>query len=75
MMKWLWRFPKKEQALWVRVIQAKYDKLDHWKTKEVTSAYGISLWRSIRNLWHYFFQRTRFNVNNGKKILFGTIIG
>ncbi|WMV24736.1 hypothetical protein MTR67_018121 [Solanum verrucosum] len=70
MMKWLWRFPKEEQAIWVRVIQAKYEKIDHWKTKEVTSTYGISLWRSIRNLWHCFFQRTRFNVNNGRKILF-----
>lgn len=35
LMKWLWRFPKEEHVLWVRVIQDKYKKVDPWKTKEV----------------------------------------
>ena len=69
-MKWLWRFPKEEQTLWVRVIQEKYEKEDFWKTKEVFSAYGISLWRSIRNLGYVFFKRTSFNVKSGRKIKF-----
>lgn len=70
LMKWLWRFPKEEKTLWVRVIQAKYEKEDFWKTKNVVSAYGICLWRSIRNLWHAFFEKIIFNINNGKKIMF-----
>ncbi|WMV19468.1 hypothetical protein MTR67_012853 [Solanum verrucosum] len=41
-----------------------------WKTKEVTSTYGTSLWRSIRNLWHGFYAKTECNVNNGRKIRF-----
>ena len=31
--KWLWKFPKEVETLWVRVIQAKYEKEDFWKTK------------------------------------------
>jgi len=70
LMKWLWRFPLEEQSLWGRVIQAKYGKEGPWKTKEVTSTYGTSLWRSIRNLWHGFYAKTECNVNNGRKIRF-----
>lgn len=70
MMKWLWRFTREEQALWARVIQAKYETLSNWTTKEVTAAYGVSLWRSIRLVWVSFLGNTSFNVNNGRKVLF-----
>lgn len=33
MMKWLWRFTREEQALWARVIQAKYETLNNWKLR------------------------------------------
>lgn len=69
-MKWLWRFTREEQALWARVIQAKYETLSNWTTKEVTAAYGVSLWRSIRLAWVSFLGNTSFNVNNGRKVLF-----
>ena len=69
-MRWVRRFPKEEQTLWVRVIQAKYEKEDFWKTEEVFFAYGINLWRSIRNLGYVFFKRTSFNVKSGRKIKF-----
>ena len=46
MMKWLWKFNHGEQTYWKEVIKAKYDEEDNWMTKEVTTAYGVSLWRS-----------------------------
>lgn len=52
------------------MIQAKYEKIDNWKTKKVTFAYGISLWRSIRIFGTVIFlERTRFYINNKRKIL------
>lgn len=51
-MKWLWKLASSELALWKEeVIQLKYEMTDHWTTKMATDTYGISLWRSIRNLW------------------------
>ncbi|WMV34938.1 hypothetical protein MTR67_028323 [Solanum verrucosum] len=50
-MKWLWKYANGNQLLWERVIEAKYIPEDKWMTKEVTTPYGVNLWRSIRNLW------------------------
>ena len=50
MMKWLWKFNNGEQAYWKEVIRAKYVEEDNWMTKEVTTAYGVSVWRSIGSL-------------------------
>ena len=48
--KWLWRYGMETDALWRRVIEAKYGNiLGGWCTKKVTSAYGVSLWRFIRS--------------------------
>ncbi|WMV39938.1 hypothetical protein MTR67_033323 [Solanum verrucosum] len=46
-MKWLWKYANNNQMLWREVIGAKYEKEDNWITKEVTTPYGVSLWRSI----------------------------
>ncbi|KAF3632409.1 UDP-glucuronic acid decarboxylase 1 [Capsicum annuum] len=43
------------------VITTKYENDGFWKTKEVNTTYGTSLWRSIRNLWHGFSGRIDFN--------------
>lgn len=51
LMKWLWRLGSNEQAPWKEVIQPKYGMEDYWSTKIVTSTYGTSLERAIRNLW------------------------
>ena len=48
--KWLWRYGLETDALWRRVIEAKYGNiLGDWCTKKVTSPYGVNLWRYIRN--------------------------
>ena len=48
--KWLWRYGMETDALWRRVIEAKYGNIwGGWCTKKVTSPYGVSLWRYIRS--------------------------
>lgn len=51
MMTWLWKFASPEEALWKDVIRSKYGMQDGWITKEVTTPYNCSVWRSIRKLW------------------------
>ena len=46
-MKWLWKYSNDDQNLWGSVIKAKYEESDSWMTKEVTTPYGVSLWKSI----------------------------
>lgn len=41
-----------------------------WITKEVISTYGVSLWKTISNLWSKFSLKTSFKVGNGMKIAF-----
>ena len=41
--KWLWRYGMETDALWRRVIEAKYENIwGSWCTKKVTSPYGVS---------------------------------
>ena len=51
MMKWLWRLASSEQALWKELIKQKHEMEENWSTKMITSTYGASIWRAIRNLW------------------------
>ena len=40
--KWLWRYGSETDALWRRVIEAKYGNIwGGWCTKKVTSPYGV----------------------------------
>ncbi|WMV11713.1 hypothetical protein MTR67_005098 [Solanum verrucosum] len=48
--KWLWRFVVEDQTLWRRVILYKYGQNEEWVSNVVDSTYGVSIWRSIRNL-------------------------
>ena len=63
-MKWLWRFRNENQAYWKEVISAKYEGEDYWMTKTVTTPYGVSVWRSIRYLWHEF--KKKYKDQSGK---------
>lgn len=70
MMKWLWRFASGEQSLWKDVIQSKYEVEHHWTTKLVTSTYGTSLWRTIRNLWPRLREHCNLIIEDGRKVSF-----
>lgn len=69
-MKWLWRYSQEPQALWGNVIKAKYGEEDNWTTKEVNTAYGVSLWRSIRSLWPILKNNSSIKVQDGNKTSF-----
>ena len=63
MMKWLLKFNNGEHTYWKKVIKAKCEEEDNWMTKEVTTAYGVSVWRSIRSLRSEF----KANTNQSEK--------
>jgi len=69
-MKWLWRYSFEDQLMWKRVVGAKYEAEDSWMTKDVTSPYGVSLWRSIRELWEEVKLNSKVKVGNGNKTKF-----
>ncbi|XP_019267660.1 PREDICTED: uncharacterized protein LOC109244948 [Nicotiana attenuata] len=69
-MKWLWRYSQEIETLWSKVIKAKYGEEDKWVSKVVNTAYGVSLWKSIRSLWPVMKSHSSIRVNNGNKTSF-----
>ncbi|WMV57254.1 hypothetical protein MTR67_050639 [Solanum verrucosum] len=69
-MKWPWKFNNEEQSYLKEVIKVKYAEEDNCMTKEVTTPYGVSLWRSIRSLWSEFKANTKIKMGNGEKTEF-----
>jgi len=68
--KWLWRFVVEDQALWRRAILNKYGQTEEWVSNVVDSTYGVSVWRSIRNLWDSLKENLVVKVGEGNKIFF-----
>ena len=54
----------------VERIQAKYEIEDLWITKTVTSTYGSSHWRAIRNHWPKLRENCSIKLGNGRKTSF-----
>ena len=74
--KWLWRYGLETNALWRRVIEGKYgNDWGGWCTKNVTSAYGVSLWRFIRSGWLNFSKLLQYDVGDGTRVKFGSMCG
>ena len=69
--KWLWRHEMERDALWRKVIEAKYgDEGGGWCTKPVLGTYGVSVWKSIRSGWLDFSKFLWFDVGDGTRIKF-----
>ena len=69
--KWLWRYGTEIDALWRRVIEAKYRNIwGGWGTKTVTSPYGVSLWRYIRSGSLNFSKLLVYDVGDGTRVKF-----
>ena len=65
------RFVKEINPLWKRVIVGKYRMQEgEWCTKEVRGRYGVGVWKSIRNGWEVFKDKTRFQVGSGNRVKF-----
>ncbi|WMV38706.1 hypothetical protein MTR67_032091 [Solanum verrucosum] len=58
------------QSFWEDVIVSKYGQTDSWTSNTVTSTYGVSVWRSIRNLWPKLTRNICYKVGEGTRILF-----
>ena len=69
--KWLWMYGMEADALWRRVIEAKYGNFwGGWCTKKVSSPYGVSLWRYIRSGWLNFSKLLVYDVGDGTRVKF-----
>uniref|UniRef100_A0A2N9GCH1 Reverse transcriptase domain-containing protein n=1 Tax=Fagus sylvatica TaxID=28930 RepID=A0A2N9GCH1_FAGSY len=69
--KWLWRYGLERDALWRRVVEAKYGSLwGGWCSKEVRGSYGVGLWKNIRREWDAFSGKIYMQVGNGVRIRF-----
>jgi hypothetical protein len=60
--KWLWRYATENEVLWYKIIKAKYEDKDGWRSKEVLGPYGVGLWKHIRRGWDIFAKGLRFEV-------------
>ncbi|WMV15560.1 hypothetical protein MTR67_008945 [Solanum verrucosum] len=58
------------QSFWEDVIVSKYGQTDSWTSNTVTSTYGVSVWRSIRNLWPKLARNICYKVGEGTRIRF-----
>lgn len=69
--KWLWRFGSEQEALWRRVIAAKYKTNDlGWETNWPRGTYGCSLWRGISLEMKAFKNGVGYWVGCGRKVRF-----
>lgn len=66
-----WRFAPKKEALWRKVVAAKYDELECGsKSSSCNSPYGCNVWKFIYNQKHFFQQNIRYFVGHGNIIKF-----
>ena len=69
--KWLWRFGNERQALWRRVIGAKYGCEGWgWCSLPVIGPHGVSLWKFISRGWPSFVRHIQFEVGAGFTVRF-----
>lgn len=48
--------------------KGKYGEGRELSTTTVRKSFGVSLWRSIKNLWQKLLNKAKFNVGNGRRI-------
>jgi hypothetical protein len=47
--KWLWRFATGREALWILVVEVKYDRMwGGWCSNEFVRFFGVEVWKNIR---------------------------
>lgn len=69
--KWLWRFEVERDALWRRLMAAKYEE-DHlgWSCRHPEGAIGCCVWKNISKGKDDFFHWIRFKDNDGGRVRF-----
>ncbi|WMV53982.1 hypothetical protein MTR67_047367 [Solanum verrucosum] len=69
--KWLWRYNQEEHALWKEVIQHKFSQEGEWCSDEVTTTYGVGVWRTIRSFWLTVEVNTKLKLGGGVRFYSG----
>lgn len=54
------------------MILHKYGLEDRWCTRKVTNAYGVGVWRSIRDFWFDLKSNSKIMMGRGDKTKFWT---
>jgi hypothetical protein len=58
-------------SFWRKIIVGKYGcDWGGWTSRDVTSSYGVRIWKCIRRGWDSFSRFTRFDIGNGTKVRF-----
>ena len=67
----MWRFGYEREALWRRVIRAKYGVEEgNWCSNPVPGSYGVSLWKTISSGWFTFSCYVQFQIGEGTRVKF-----
>jgi hypothetical protein len=68
MLKWIWRLYHEEEAIWARVLRAKYASADDIFAGN--GAGGSPFWRSLHKIKHLFKLGAVYGVVDGRRTLF-----
>ena len=67
----LWRFGYEREALWRRVIRAKYGVEEgDWCSNSVPGSYGVSLWKTISSGLSTFSHYIQFHIGDRTRVKF-----
>lgn len=67
--KWLWRFGVERNALWWKLVEAKYGEDHSWRSSMPERVMGCSLWSGICKGTDSFFKFV-YKINNGERVSF-----
>lgn len=69
--KWLWRYGKEPNALWRKVIDAKYKAHEFgWFSKEPRGSYGCSVLKDIFKEMERYKSGIEYVIGRGNKVSF-----
>lgn len=69
--KWLWRYATDRDSLWRKVVVSKYDEGDlFWLPKDISTSYGVGVWKGIRKGWDVFQRHIEFEIGDGSSVRF-----
>ena len=71
LLKWLWRFPNEQDALWAKIIKSKFGLHENkWDSCLARRSTSRSPWKFISSLYEDYGHMVSFKVGNGRRIRF-----
>jgi hypothetical protein len=68
LLKWVWRLYREDDAIWAKIVRAKYTDADNLFAGSGQG--GSPFWKSIHKIKHYFALGTKLTVRNGARTRF-----